>query len=142
MNAGAAFAECESTSAVYFTDQYTVEVESGTRINYDFIKPVDLSVESKAIGKIEVELTVCTYETMQKLGFTSLKVQRWNGSSWITDREETNQYDYSSDSFEYTQPFTGLSGGYTYRVKVTILARRVPGEVQNMTITSDSIICH
>ena len=139
---GTVSAEGECSYIVYFTNKYTVDDEAGTRVNYDFIKPADLTVESTTSGKIEVELRVRTYETMQKLGFTSLKVQRWTGSSWVTDEEVTNQFDMSTDTFTYSNTFTGLYSGYQYRVRVTLRARRVPGEVQDVTITSDSIICH
>ena len=142
VNVSTAFAEGADTHAVYFTDHYTVEDAGETRINYDFINPVELTIESTDTGKIEVELNVNTYETMEKLGFTNLKVQRWSGTSWVTDREVTSNYVYTTNSYSYHKSFTGLSSGYQYRVKVTLRAKRAPGEVQDMTITSDNILCH
>ncbi|MBR4659142.1 MAG: hypothetical protein IKP26_07825 [Clostridia bacterium] len=142
MHFGTAFAEGADTPAVYFTDQYTVENDGGTRINYNFIKPVDLTVGSADSGEITVDLKVYTYETMEKLGFSNLKVQRWNGTTWVTDREATNQYEYTTDNFAYLHTFTGLYSGALYRVKVTLFARRAIGETQSMTVTSSVINCH
>ena len=136
----AVFAEGETAASMYYTNKYTVD--DFTDINYDFIKPVDIEVLSLSSGSVKVEMTVETYETMQKLGFTSLKLQRKNGSSWITEDEITNEFDYITDSFSYINTFAGCSSGSQYRIKVVIRARRVPGEVQELTITSDSIICH
>lgn len=140
--AGAANADAYHINNPYFTDVYTVEESDDNRIVYEFITKKTLSVSSDSSGEIYVALTVKTNETMQKLGFTSLKLQKWSGSSWATEREVTNEFDYTTNSFGYSETFTGLSGGYTYRVKVTIRAKRAQGEVQDMTITSDSIICH
>ncbi len=137
---GTAFAEGETAANMYYTDKYIVEDNADT--NYEFMLPASLVVTSKSTGKISVALTVDTYETMQKLGFTSLKVQYWSGTSWVTDEEVTNQFSYSTDTFGYNHTFTGMHSGYQYRVKVSLRARRAQGEVQDLTITSDSIICH
>lgn len=137
---GTASADGETVSGLYYTNRYTVD--DVTDSGYDFMLPADYEVESKASGKISVSLSVATYETMQKLGFTSLKVQYWSGTSWVTDEEVTDQFSYSTNRFGYNRTFTGLNSGYQYRVKVTLRARRVPGEVQDLTITSNSIICH
>ena len=142
MTLSIAFADGSSTADPYYTDEFTVEYNADPVGNYNFLNTPTFKVSSVDTGKIKVSLYASTNETMQKLGFTSLKVQRWNGTSWVTDEEVTNQYSYNTNAFNYTNIFTGLYSGYQYRVRVTLRARRVPGEVQDLTITSDSIICH
>ena len=135
-----ALADNETAVKTYYTDQYTITDKIDAV--YDLIKSTDLEVESNASGQISVSLLVKTYDTVEKLGFSSLKVQRWNGSTWVTDAEVTNQYSYTTKTFSYTDTFTGLYSGALYRVKVTISARRTLGEAQSMTVTSNVINCH
>ncbi len=142
LSIGMAYAEGDTSSMVYDTDEYSIENHIGTRINYDFIESVDLGVRSTGSEKIKVELVVDTYETMEKLGFSSLKVQRWDGNVWVTDAEITNQYSYTTQTFGYSHTFTGLYSGALYCVKVTLFAKRTIGETQSMTVTSSVINCH
>ena len=136
----AALAEDIGTENPFFTDSYFTE--TGNRIIYDFIEVESFSLTSPSSGKIKVVLKFGTDDIMEKIGFTSLKLQKWNGSIWTQEDEITSEYEYTTDYFNYSQSFTGLSSGYQYRVKVTLRAKRAPGEVQDLTITSDSIICH
>lgn len=125
-----------------YVDTYTAEDMDESRIVYVFISDKHLTVSRGMSGQLKVAVDAETYETMEKLGFTSLKVQRKNGSSWITDAEVTNEFDYSTDSFSYNETFSYLYSFCEYRVQVTLRARRAAGEVQDLTITSASIICH
>ena len=79
---------------------------------------------------------------MEKLGFTSLKLQKKNGSTWTNVVEITNVFYFSANTFSYSDSFVNQISGAQYRVQVTLRARRTQGEVQDLTITSNSIICH
>ena len=140
VNACAAFAGNETAVKTYYTDQYTIA--DNIDAVYDLIKTTNLTVSSNSSGHITAALLVKTYDTVEKLGFSSLKIQRWNGSAWVTDAEDTGVYSYAANTFTYNNTFTGLNSGALYRVKVTISARRTLGEAQSMTVTSNVINCH
>lgn len=118
-----------------------VEAEND-RIIYDLISDNWIDLLSPSSGKIKVLVSIDAEETMEKIGFSSLELQQSSGVNWVTQSTVTNQFEFNTDSFDYDKTFSNLSSGYHYRVKITLYARRAPGEVQTITKTSDSIICH
>lgn len=132
-------AEENKTGYPYYCSSYAIENEE--RIVYDFINIDSFEVSSTSTGKIKVVLRFDTDDIMEKIGFTSLKLQKWNGSIWTQEDEITNEYEYTTDYFSYTHSFTGLSSGYHYRVKVSLIAKRTLGEAQNLTLTSNGTLC-
>lgn len=142
VSVGSSSAEEYKTDNPYFTNKFSIQTEDDLRTTYDFIYNESVILLSNSVGKIKVSVSFDTYETMQKLGFTSLELQQASGVNWVTQRTVLDQFDVNTDSFSYNKTFSDLTSGYHYRVKITLRARRVPGEVQDMTITTDSIICH
>lgn len=142
VSVGSSSAEEYKTDNPYFTNKFSIQTEDDLRITYDFIYNESVILLSNSAGKIKVSVSFDTYETMQKLGFSSLELQQSSGVNWVTQSTVTNQFEFNTDSFDYDKTFSNLSSGYHYRVKITLYARRAPGEVQTITKTSDSIICH
>lgn len=133
------YAEGNDIDNPYYSSSYTIE--NIGRIVYDFITIEKFEVSSPSTGTIKVVVKFATDDIMEKLGIISLKLQQWNGSTWTSVDEITNEYEYLTDYFSFTHNFSGLTSGYHYKVKVSLIAKRTLGEAQNLTLTSNGTLC-
>lgn len=124
----------------YFSDEYIVcPCESAGRA--DYITVQTFSISSNSVGKISVTLTFSTNATMQKLGFTELRVQHWTGSSWENVWTKTDQYDYNTDFFSYVHTISNMASNDYYRLSVDLYAKKGFLQVQTKTLVTNYIRC-
>lgn len=125
----------------FYADGYiVVSEESSDRA--DYITVETFSIVSNSVGKVSVSLSFSTNATMQKLGFTALRVQHWNGSSWEDAWTKTNQYAYDTDYFAYVKTLSNMSSNDYYRLSVDLYAKKGFLQVQTETIVSYYIRCN
>lgn len=124
----------------YFTDAYTVLFsESNDRADYITIQNCTLT--SNSVGKVSIAVSFSTNAIMQKLGFTTLRIQHWNGSSWEDVWTKTDQYDYSTDYFAYVKTLSNMSSNDYYRLSVDLYAKKGFLQVQTKTLVTSYIRC-
>ena len=125
------------SSATNGTNEFTITENSMSCADADYITDEDLTITVYSGGSIKVSVYAETAQTMQKLGFTSLVLEHWNGSEWENASEVTNQFSLNTTDFFYNRYFTGLQSGHHYRVTVKLYAKKGFLQVQKMTITSN-----
>jgi len=124
----------------YYTDEYIIyPCESTDRASYIIDQTV--SISSNTVGKITITLSFNTNATMQKLGFTALRVQHWNGSSWEDVWTKTDQYEYNTDYFSYVHTLSNMASNDYYRVSVDLYAKKGFLQVQTTTLVTNYIRC-
>ena len=141
-----AFADGETTDRptgtqsayLHYTDEFTVE--GSDRASYFHDK--QLALNTNAVGQITISLSVTAVSTMKKLGFTVLKLQHWNGSSWEDVWSVSDQYSLNTDYFAYLTTRSGLVSNDFYQVTVELYAKKGFLQVQKQTITSNYILCN
>lgn len=125
----------------HYTDKYTIlpSESNGNRLNY--ITVDTFSIASNSAGKVSFSITVSTNAIMKKLGFTTLRVQHWNGSSWEDVWTKTDQYLYDTDYFPYVKTLSNMASNDYYRISVDLYAKKGFLLVQTLTVVSDYILC-
>lgn len=124
----------------FYTNDYTVlPNEIGDRA--DYITVQTCSIGSNSVGKVTVTVSFSTNATMQKLGFTTLRVQHWNGSSWEDVWTKTDQYVYNTDYFAYVKTLSNMASNDYYRLSVDLYAKKGFLLVQTKTLVTDYIRC-
>lgn len=124
----------------FYSDEYIVLLgESNDRA--DYITVQNCSIASNSVGKVSVAVSFSTNATMQKLGFTTLRIQHWNGSSWEDVWTKTDQYAYDTDYFAYVKTLSNMSSNDYYRLSVDLYAKKGFLQVQTETIVTTYIRC-
>ncbi|MCL2672133.1 MAG: hypothetical protein FWF10_08870 [Clostridiales bacterium] len=125
----------------YYTDQYTVDSEiihSATRAT--LLKTPTLKISSPSTGKITINATVQTFMVVEKVGLTTITLQRWNGSAWVVTNTWTNQFAYNTNTFSWTKSDISAISGASYRVSATFYAQNGT-DTHSITVTTSSITC-
>jgi hypothetical protein len=125
----------------FYTDEYTVESSSNSGGRPNYITVETFSIQSNSVGKVTVTLAISTNAMMQKLGFTTLKVQHWNGSTWEDAWTKTDQYLYDTNYFPYVKTISNMASNDYYRLSVDLYAKKGFFLVQTETIVSSYIRC-
>lgn len=68
-------------------------------------------------GSIEFTADITTYGSVDKLGFSSLKLQEKRGSEWITVKSAKDKYAYNTAIHSYSLSYNGTIGNQ-YRLVV------------------------
>lgn len=123
----------------YYTNSFTVVCSADDRGNY--ISDYTFTVSSNSAGHVSIGVSITTNQTMQKLGFTSLTLQHWNGSSWDDAWTKTNQFDTSTDYYAYVKTISNLYSDDYYRVCVVLYAKKGFLQTQTLSLVSDYIRC-
>ena len=125
----------------FYTDEYIIVYTSETGDRANYISDETVSIASNSVGKVSVALSLSTNQTMQKLGFTTLKVQHWNGSSWEDVWTKDDQYSYNTDLFSYVKTLSNMVSNDYYRISVDFYAKKGFLQVQTETVISYYIRC-
>lgn len=125
----------------FYTNEYTIVSSEmiGDRANY--ITVDTFYITSNSVGKVSFSISFSTNATMKKLGFTTLRVQHWNGSSWEDVWTKTDQYLYDTDYFPYIKTLSNMASNDYYRVSVDLYAKKGFLQVQTLTVVSSYILC-
>lgn len=99
-----------------------------------------LSISSPTANKITVVAQAHTSIIVDKLGFSSLHIQRWNGSSWVNVVSWYNQYKYNTSTFSKIGSTSTATSGAYYRAVCTFYAEK-DGETESVTVTTSYIKC-
>lgn len=126
---------------LFYTDEYTVVSSNNFADRADYITVGTFSIQSNTAGKLTATLNFSTNATMQKLGFTTLRVQHWNGSSWEDAWTKTDQYLYNTDYFPYVKTISNMASNDYYRLSVDLYAKKGFLQVQTVTLVSSYIRC-
>lgn len=125
----------------YYTTEYTIVSSSCTDGRANYISIDTFTIVSTSTGKVSVSLSIETNAIMKKLGFTTLRVQHWNGSSWEDVWTKTDQYLYDTDFFPYVKTLSNMASNDYYRVSVDFYAKKGFLQVQTLTVVSNYILC-
>ncbi|MFA9381571.1 MAG: hypothetical protein ACERKO_10985 [Acetanaerobacterium sp.] len=88
----------------------------------ELIAQYSLSLRNDGNRRITIKGETRSSDEMKKIGFTSIKVQRWNGSSWVTEKTISDQL--VSKKAVYTINYsTTVAGGYDYKVSLNHYAK-------------------
>lgn len=123
----------------YSTNEFTVVYPINSRGNY--ISDYTLTIVSNSVGHVSVGVSVTTSQTMQKLGFTTLTVQHWNGSSWEDVWTKTDQFDTNTDYYAYVKTLSNMASDDYYRVSVDLYAKKGFLQTQTLSLVSNYIRC-
>lgn len=127
------------SSNPYYTDEFTVIYPDNERGNY--ISDYTLTITSNSVGHVSIAASVTTTATMQKLGFTTIRVQHWNGSSWEDVWTKTDQFSTNTNYFAYVKTLGNMTSDDYYRVSVDFYAKKGFLQTQTLTIVSNYIRC-
>lgn len=84
-------------------------------------------------GDIEFATDMTTLGSVDKIGFSSLKLQEKQGSKWVTVKSATNKYAYNTSLYSYSMSYSGTSGN-EYRFVVKYYAKDGSvSDTKNMT---------
>lgn len=86
------------------------------------ISQYDLSFGDNGNRTITVYGNTFAFETMAKVGFTSISVKRWNGSSWVTEKNFSDQLNSNASTCSLSSS-TSVAGGYYYKVTLNHYAK-------------------
>lgn len=125
------------STCLFYTDEFSVEGTSEA----SYFSITSLTFESNTTGYVSINLDVEASSVMKKLGFTTIHVQHWNGSSWADVWTKTDQYSTNTDYFIYIKSLGNMNSGDYYRAVVDLYAKKGFLQVQTMTITSNYILC-
>mgnify|MGYP006988850537 CR=1 FL=1 len=98
-------------------------------------------VQSTAVGKVKVYVKLTTEDTMEKLGFSKLIIQHWNGSSWDDVVQITDQYSLNTTQFTYSYTASNLNSGDYYRATAYFVARKTWLLIEKKTVSTSYITC-
>ena len=127
------------SSSLFVSDSFAVESgDTDDPYNYITIKRFQISSPSTELLSFTVELS--TSETMAKLGFKSLTVQHWNGTSWEDCWSTGAHYAYSDTEFSYSNTYSAYSGE-SYRIYAVLYAEKTSTQYDRKPTTSSYILC-
>lgn len=135
--------EYSEPSGIASSDQFSSDaciVTSAQMRAVDLMYTPSLIISSPSTGKISVEASVRAKRTVDKLGFTVLRIERWGGSSWESDATWTNKYSYSTSSFSWSGSATGCVSGAYYKATCTFYAK-LGTQVQTIDVETSYITC-
>ena len=73
-------------------------------------------------GEVKFVAEVVAVDSLEKLGFSSLKLQEKQGSRWVTVKSAYDKYAYDKAQHDYTISYDGASGN-EYRLVVVYYAK-------------------
>lgn len=106
----------------------------------DLMYSPKLFISSPSVGKISVSASVNAMKTVDKLGFTILEMERWDGNSWVPDATWTNKYSYSTSSFSWSGSAIGCVRGAYYKATCTFYAK-IGTQVKTIDVETSYITC-
>ncbi|MDO4547018.1 MAG: hypothetical protein Q4D04_02870 [Clostridia bacterium] len=83
----------------------------------DIIKSYNVVVEALSDGRIKAKASVRANEITTMLGFTTILIQEYNGTKWVTVKNVNDKYG-SGESYSYTTYYNGTTGK-KYRGRVS-----------------------
>ena len=100
---------------------------------------IDWAVYANDYGNGNVEFTadITTLGSVDKLGFTSLKLQEKQGSKWVTVKSATDKYAYGIAVYSYSLSYGGTPGNQ-YRFVVKYYAK--DGDIVETRSTTSSVL--
>lgn len=122
----------------YSSDTFYI-VDSNT-LRASFILTPSLSISSPSSNTIKVTARANTNIVVDKLGFSSLYIQRWNGSAWVNALSWYNKYKTNSLTFVFSGSTSAATSGAYYRAVCTFYAEK-DGETESVTVTTSYIKC-
>lgn len=127
-----------ASSNLYFSDYYYITGYESRASGFT-LSPV-LTISSPSANKVSARARAFTNTTVDKIGFTSLQIQRWNGSAWVNAVSWTNKYKTNTASFSFTGSTSSATSGAYYRAICTFYAEK-NGETETVTVTTSYIQC-
>lgn len=88
-------------------------------------------------GQIKFSTDMTTLGSVDKLGFSSLKLQEKQESEWVTVKSATNKYAYNTSLHSYSMPYDGTSGN-EYRFVVKYYAK--DGDISDTKTMTSSVL--
>ena len=73
-------------------------------------------------GEVKFVAEIVAVDSLEKLGFSSLKLQEKQGSRWVTVKSAYDKYAYDNVRHDYTISYDGTSGN-EYRLVVVYYAK-------------------
>ena len=73
-------------------------------------------------GEVKFVAEIVAVDSLEKLGFSSLKLQEKQGSRWVTVKAAYDKYAYDNVRHDYTISYDGASGN-EYRLVVVYYAK-------------------
>lgn len=122
--------------AVMISCSLTVAAESQTRAS-ELIIDRTIYAFDYGNGDVEFVTDINTYGAVDKLGFSSLKLQEKQGSQWATVRSATDKYTYNSSDYSYSLSYGGTPGNQ-YRFVVKYYAK--DGDIVETRSTTSSVL--
>lgn len=127
------------SSSLFISDSFTVE-SGDTDDPYNYITIEKFQVLSPSTELLSFTVRLSTSETMAKLGFKSLIVQHWNGTSWEDCWTTGEHFAYSDTEFYYSNTYSGFSGE-RYRIYAVLYAEKTSTQYDRKPTTSSYIYC-
>ena len=122
----------------HYTDEYTVTSIMSRAAN--LMNAPRLSISSPSTGKVSVTASVTTADPVDKLGFTVLSIEKWNGSSWASVASWTDRYSSNTNTFSWSGSASGCESKANYRASCTFYAKE-GNDVQTISATTSYITC-
>lgn len=122
----------------YYSDRFYVSESSSRAVTFTLTP--SLTISSPSANKVSVTAQAHTSIVVDKLGFSSLHVQRWNGSSWVNVVSWYNQYKTNTSFFLKSGSTSSATSGAYYRAVCTFYAEK-DGESESVTVTTSYIKC-
>lgn len=124
----------------FYSDEYIV-LPGQSNDRADYITVQTCSIASNSVGKVSVTVAFNTNAIMQKLGFTTLRIQHWNGNSWEDVWTKTDQFAYDTNYFGYVKTLSNMASNDYYRLSVDLYAKKGFLQVQTETIVTTYVLC-
>ncbi|MEG1516584.1 MAG: hypothetical protein RSD95_16980 [Clostridia bacterium] len=86
----------------------------------DIIDNYNVKVEALSDGRISAKATATAAANTSKLGFPTILIQEYNGSSWVTKKTVSGKYGSGTD-YSYTAYYQGTAGE-KYRARTSCTA--------------------
>lgn len=122
----------------YYSDFYIISNVNSKASSFTLTP--SLSISSPSANKISVTAQAHTSVVVDILGYSSLYIQRWNGSSWVNVASSVNQYKTNTSSFLKIVSASGATSGAYYRAVCTFYAEK-NSETESVTVTTSYITC-
>ena len=114
-------AEYEQIPRSGFMSSYSYELKNGTSHH------------------LKVEIEIETYFPMDRLGFDSIKLQRYVNGEWVDVDSFSAEYVYNTTTFSVTKTFSNTVTGGTYRA-VCKLSAKLSALIDRKTVTTNTKI--
>lgn len=129
-----------ASSNPYSTDGFTYELITRATGLID-TENSTLSLSSPTAETLRVYICIKGTDTMTQIGFSSLKVQKWTGSTWSDDLDLGSKYSNNTNSCVYNKTlYDAVSDSY-YRLECKAYAKNSSGQTQTVTFTTEYITC-